>query len=149
MVEFNSEYQPDPENRKPRGPGKRNQLLKALDRLGYSEEKFYDVMVMAALGLTEDESILKLQSYAFPEVAKRLYPIPKQVAPTVTFDYPKDGTLMDKANAIELAISDGMIPPDIGVSLISVLSHVARIEEESELKESIRRIQEHLGLADD
>ena len=142
MVEFNSEYQPNPENRKPRGKGKRNQLIAALERMGHTEESFFDLMVMAALGSTEDEAILKLQSYAFPEVAKRLYPIPKQVAPTVEFDYPKNGTLKEKASAIEAAISDGLIPPDIGVNLISVLTGVAKIEEVTELVARLDRLEE-------
>lgn len=140
MAEFTSENQP--KKRKPRGKSQRTLLQESLERLGTSEASFYDTMIMAALGLTEDESILKLQSFAFPEVVKRLYPIPKQVAPTVEFDYPKDGTLTEKASAIEVAISDGVIPPDVGVNLISVLAHVAKIEEVTEIKERLDRIEQ-------
>lgn len=140
MAEFTPENQP--KKRKPRGKSQRTLLQESLERLGTSEASFYDTMIMAALGLTEDESILKLQSFAFPEVVKRLYPIPKQVAPTVEFDYPKDGTLTEKASAIEVAISDGVIPPDVGVNLISVLAHVAKIEEVTEIKERLDRIEQ-------
>ena len=143
MAEFTSENQP--KKRKPRGKSQRTLLQESLERLGTSEASFYDTMIMAALGLTEDESILKLQSFAFPEVVKRLYPIPKQVAPTVEFDYPKDGTLTEKASAIEVAISDGVIPPDVGVNLISVLAHVAKIEEVTDLQERIAKIEESLN----
>lgn len=146
MAKFDSENQP--KERSPRGRDKRLLIIEALERQGQSEKEFYDLLVMAALGISEDESVAKLQPVAFTEMMKRLHPIPKQVAPVIEFDYPADGTLLEKAQAIEAGISDATIPPDIGIGLIQALANVAKVEEVTEIKERLERLEQLLEKGD-
>lgn len=136
--QFSSDHQPV--GRKPRGKDKRTLILEALERAGVTEEGFYDRLITAALGENQ---------VAFQELWKRFHPIPKQVAPTIDYDYPADGTLADRSRAIERGIAAGVIPPDIGVSLISALSGVAKIEEVTEVIERISKIEAALSVKAD
>lgn len=142
MAKFDTDNQP--KERSPRGRDKRLLVIEALERLGKSESEFYDILVMAALGLSDDDDMRKLQPVAFSEALRRLHPIPKQVAPLIDFDYPANGTLLEKASAIESGIADATIPPDIGIGLIQALANVAKVEEVTELKERIERIEQLL-----
>lgn len=144
--EFGKDNQP--KNRKPRGRDKRTLILEALERQGVTEDGFYDRLVIEALGLcgedADDSEARKVNQVAFTELWKRFHPVPKPVAPTVEFDYPKDGTLLEKAQSIELGIAEGIIPPDIGMGLIQTLSNVAKVEEVTEIKDRLERLEELL-----
>ncbi len=142
---YDSKNQPAPEKRKPRGKDKRTLILDALSRAGVSEEGFYDRLVIEALGVSGEDGDGKANQVAFIELWKRFHPIPKPVAPAIVFDYPAGGTLADRARAIELGIAEGIIPPDIGVSLLAALGHVAKAEEVTEVLERIARIEEALN----
>jgi len=145
--QFTSEKQP--KVRKPRGKDKRTLILESLERLGVTEEGFYDRLVLEALGDvggigddSDDNRERKVNHVAFQELWKRFHPVPKPVAPVINFEYPADGTLMDRARAIELGIAEAIIPPDIGVSLLSALAHIAKTEEVTEIKEQLAQLQE-------
>lgn len=140
---FDSDNQPAPESRKPRGKDKRTLILEALERAGVNEEGFYDRLVLEALSGSGEDG--KVNQVAFTELWKRFHPVPKPVAPAIVFDYPAGGTLADRARAIELGIAEGIIPPDIGVSLLAALGHVAKAEEVTEVLERIGRIEEALN----
>lgn len=142
---FDSENQPAPESRKPRGKDKRTLILEALERSGVTEEGFYDRLVAEALAPQGEDG--KTNQVAFQELWKRFHPVPKPVAPTVQFEYPINGTLVDRARAIESGIAEGIIPPDIGVSLLNALGQVAKAEEVTELLERISKIEEALNAS--
>lgn len=138
--EYSSDNQPA--ERSPRGRDKRLLIIEAMERCGGSESGFYDLLVQSALGLSEDERIQKMQGMAFPEMMKRLHPVPKQVAPMIEFDYPSRGSLSEKANAVECAMAEGKMPPDIGVSMLTALGHVAKVEEITDIKQQLAELQE-------
>lgn len=150
MTQFDKDNQPS--NRKPRGRDKRTLILEALERQGVTEEGFYDRLVIEAMGLcgedADDNEARKINQVAFTELWKRFHPVPKPVAPTIEFDYPESGSLLDKAKAIELGVAEGIIPPDIGMGLIQSLANVAKVEEVTELKERVERIEELLEKGD-
>lgn len=66
----------------------------------------------------------------------------KALSPPVEFDYPENGTLTEKSAAIEKAIASGEISPDTGVNLLAALSHVAKIEEVTEIRGELDQLQE-------
>ena len=135
--EFSSDNQPA--TRKPRGRDKRTLILEALERAGVNEEGFYDRLVLEALTPQGEDG--KTNQVAFQELWKRFHPVPKPVAPTIQFEYPITGTLVERARAIETGIAEGIIPPDIGVSMITALGHVARTEEVTEIRERLERLE--------
>jgi len=135
--EFSSDNQPA--TRRPRGRDKRTLILEALERAGVNEEGFYDRLVLEALTPQGEDG--KTNQVAFQELWKRFHPVPKPVAPTIQFEYPITGTLVERARAIETGIAEGIIPPDIGVSMITALGHVARTEEVTEIRERLERLE--------
>ena len=135
--EFLSDNQPA--TRRPRGRDKRTLILEALERAGVNEEGFYDRLVLEALTPQGEDG--KTNQVAFQELWKRFHPVPKPVAPTIQFEYPITGTLVERARAIETGIAEGIIPPDIGVSMITALGHVARTEEVTEIRERLERLE--------
>lgn len=135
--EFSSDNQPA--TRKPRGRDKRTLILEALERAGVNEEGFYDRLVLEALTPQGEDG--KTNQVAFQELWKRFHPVPKPVAPTIQFEYPITGTLVERARAIETGIAEGIIPPDVGVSMITALGHVARTEEVTEIRERLERLE--------
>lgn len=70
----------------------------------------------------------------------RLCPQPKAVLEPVKFALTGD-TLSDKANSILVAIADGILPADIGQSLISALAGVARVNELDEFERRLALLE--------
>lgn len=130
--EFTKENQP--KNRRARGKAERTKLIEAMKRAGETEESFYDQLITRAFN-PED-------SFAAKEVLTRLYPIPKATMPTSEWNFPADGTALDKANSILIAISKGEIAPDVGHSLISALTSLIKIQEVTELEDRIKALED-------
>ena len=133
---FTSENQP--KNRKGRGKSERTKFLEALQRNSYSEEDFYDQLISEAMG--------EKSPIAMSEILKRVSPIPKAVAPTIEFDLDKNAKPHEKAGQILDAISSGQIPPDIGSTLITSIKAFVDIEEFTELKKRIQKLEEALNV---
>ena len=127
-----------PKNR--RGKSERTKLLEAFKKEGKTEEGFYQKMVELAFN-SED-------NFARSEVFKRIYPVTKAIMPTSEWEFPIKGTPLEKADAIYNAISKGKLPPDVGLSLISSLTNLIKIEEVTEIKRDLEEIKEKLGLSD-
>lgn len=127
-----------PKERKPRGKSERTKILEAMKRCEKTEDGFYDLLVERAHD--------KHDSFGFTELLKRISPIPKQTMPFIKIDYPDKGTLVEKANAVEIAIFNGTIPPDVGISLLGSLGSVAKTEEVTELSKRIESIEKAMGL---
>jgi hypothetical protein len=77
--------------------------------------------------------------------AKRIAPAYKATLEPIKIDYPRDGTAVQKADAVYNAIADGEIPPDVGQTLIDALSKMLNIEELTDLKARLERIEEILN----
>lgn len=124
-----------PKNR--RGKAERTKILEAMARQSKTEEEFYDYLVTRAFN-PED-------NFGAPELLKRLYPIPKATLPLCEFNFNPEGTPAQKATDILNAVSNGEIPADIGLSLISSMASVLKIEEVTEFKDRLDKIEEALN----
>ena len=113
-------------------------VLEALGRGGFSEEGFYDELVRKAM--VEGDTI------AFQELLKRFHPVPKSVAPYIEIEYPHNGTIPEKAVAIEKGVFSGDIPPDVGIGLIGALSNIANIDAVHDLKLRIESLEKAFNV---
>lgn len=77
--------------------------------------------------------------------AKRIAPAYKPTLEPIKIVYPKDGTAVQKANAVYDAIAEGEVPADVGSMLIDALSKMLNIEEITDLKARLERIEEILN----
>lgn len=116
---FTSDNQP--QNR--RGPLFRTMAIEALKKKSMTEQDFVDLLVEKAV----DEGGVHLQ-----ELLKRYYPVYKQTQEPIAFEYAKDWTPLEKADAIMSAASKGEIPPDIASMLIEALGKMILIEDQTD-----------------
>jgi hypothetical protein len=138
MAKNESSFKPGNSPPKHRGKRERTKLIDALIRQGETEEGFYDLLITRALSGDD--------TFAFGELTKRVSPIPKQVSPTIEFDFPEAAKPYEQAAAVMLGISKGVIPPDIGYSFISSIGSMVDIEKTTEIKGRLEAIEKSLGL---
>ncbi len=77
--------------------------------------------------------------------AKRIAPAYKSTLEPIKIDYPKDGTPLQKADAVYKAIADGEVPADVGLTLIDAISKMIAIEEQTELAKRIEQLEAALN----
>jgi len=128
---FSADYQP-----KKRGRSKRKMIIDALERQGQSEEGFYDVLVK--------EALFNDNSTALVELLRRFHPVEKPTLPNYEFEFPQEGTMLEKADAIVMATGSGIIPVDVAKYFIDVIDARASIEEKQELSERVAKLEEML-----
>lgn len=122
-----------PKERKARGPSERTKILEAMKRAGKTEEGFYDLLMEKAFN-PED-------SFTFKELLVRMSPIPKAVAPIVKFDFPKKAKPHIQAAFVLDAVANGEIPSDIGNMFVQSIKAMIDIEEYTDLKERIEKLE--------
>lgn len=127
---FTSENQP--EKRKGRGKSERTKFLEALGRNELSEDDFYDELV--------NQAMVEKSPIALSEILKRVSPIPKAVAPTIEFKLTAKKP-HEKVSEILDGIAQGDIPPDIGSMIINAVKAAVDIEEFTDLKERIEKLE--------
>lgn len=127
---FTSENQP--EKRKGRGKSERTKFLEALGRNNLSEEDFYDELV--------NQAMFEKSPMALSEILKRVSPIAKAVAPMIEFKLTAKEP-HKKASQILDGIAQGQIPPDVGSMLITSIKSTVDIEEFTDLKERIEKLE--------
>ena len=132
---FNSENQP--KERKGRGKSERTKILDAMRRAGHTEDGFYDLLMTKAFN-PED-------NFTFKELLNRMSPIAKAVSPTIKFNLPEDAPPHKKADYVLIGIAKGEIPPDIGAICIQAIKAMIDIEEYTDLKERIEKIEAALN----
>jgi len=71
------------------------------------------------------------------EFLSKMYPGLKATLEKVEFSYPANGTPTQKAEAIESAVSSGVIPGDVGQVMMGIIRDSVIIEEGTSLKERI------------
>lgn len=125
---------------KGRGKSERTKILEAMKRLGKTEDGFYDLLMIKAFDPGDN--------FAFKELLNRLSPIPKAVAPLYKFDLPKNAKPHEKADYILTAIANGEIPGDIGNICIQAIKAMIDIEEYTDLKERIEKLENTLNGAE-
>lgn len=134
---FTPNNQPAPEKKK-RGRAEKTKILDALQRASKTEDDFFDLLVSKAFNAESE--------ITFNEVLKRLAPLHKQVAPPIEFNFPENEPPHKQAAAVMKAVSLGQIPPDIGHTFVTSIKYMIDIEENTDLKERIKKLEESLGL---
>lgn len=133
---FSSANQPPP-----RGKSYRTVLLEALKASSkpMSEIEFVTHYINKALSADDAQAAGMLR-----EIFLRLNPIPKPVAPPIEFDFPSDGTPVQKMDAIITGVSIGAVPADIGKMMADIIKAGLDIEEVTELAARLERLEKLL-----
>jgi len=130
-------FDKDNQPKKGRGKSERTKILDAMKRKAKTEDGFYDELVTRAFN-PED-------NFTFKEVLARMSPIPKAVSPVYKFDLPKNAKPHEKADYVLTAIADGDLPSDIGNICIQAIKAMIDIEEYTDLKERIIKLEAALN----
>jgi len=130
---FSSDNQPAP-----RGKSYRTVLLEALRSANnpMNEVEFVKFYIDQAMS-DKDTGMLR-------EIFLRLNPIPKPVAPPVEFDFPADGSPVEKMDAIIKGVSTGAVPADIGKMMADIIKSGLDIQEVTELATRLERLEKLL-----
>lgn len=128
---FSAENQPS----KRRGKSFKTMVIDALKKNGKTEEEFIELMVQKA--------ILDGGVY-LTELMKRYYPHNKQTYDVIEFDYDSSWTAVEKADRVMIAVSQGQMPPDVGMILIEGIAKSLGIEEVTELAKRLEAIEKLL-----
>jgi hypothetical protein len=148
-VEFTSDNQP--EDRKPRGKGKKTLMLNAIREVCADEEAFLKQVVTIGLGGVtkvsgpgEDEEF----EYKQPNpmllnmVLGRIEPPLKSVTPTFEFEFDPDADLHKQAKQVLDAMAKGKIPSDVGQLFITSISSMLNIQEKTDFEERLKAIED-------
>lgn len=130
-------FSKDKQPKKGRGKSERTKILDAMKRQAQTEDGFYDELVTRAFN-PED-------NFTFKEVLARMSPIPKAVSPVYKFNLPKNSKPHEKADYVLTAMADGDLPSDIGNICIQAIKAMIDIEEYTDLKERIEKLEETLN----
>lgn len=144
---FSRVRQPKPEYRHT-GERARTRLLRALamahrkvkDKNGnvteepMTEDSYLQEVVVQSL---ENPHLMK-------EVFARLSPAAKSLAPTVAINFPKDGSPVERMEAVLFAVVDGQISPDVGITISAMIKQTSDVNEATELQERMDKIEEML-----
>ncbi len=122
-----------PTKRKPRGKSERTKILDAMKRMGRTETGFYNELITRAFNPDDN--------FTFKEVLSRISPIPKAVSPMVEFTFPKDAKPHTQAAFVLDAVATGRIPSDIGNMFIQSIKSMIDIEEYTDLKDRIEKLE--------
>ncbi len=150
---FSKDYQPSDRGR--RGKEKRTMILDALyaeamkdpaneglDRLDV-EPIFYGIAVRRALMPRDPASGMLLK-----ELLARLYPSDKATMPAIKFDFPENGDAHQKIEAVTKAVAEGILPVDMGNTMVSMIVAGIKVFEVTELADRLARIEEMLTAQD-
>lgn len=152
--EYTSENQP--EERKPRGKGKKTLMLDAIkDTCGSEEEFLRQVVSIGVGGLTKISAPDEDEEYEYKQpntmllnmVLNRIEPPLKATSPMVEFEFDSESKPHEQASQVLKAVSNGQLAPDIGQVFISSIKAMIDIEEYTDLKQRIESIEKSLGLS--
>lgn len=135
QTSFNSDNQP--KERKGRGKSERTKILEAMKRKSKTENEFYDELITRAFNIEDN--------FTFKELLSRISPIPKAVNPIYSFDLPKNSKPHEQASYVLSAIARGEIPSDVGNVCIQAIKAMIDIEEYTDLKDRIEKLEKALA----
>ena len=123
----------------------RNVLLEALKKSNkpMSEVEFVTYYVNEAM---ESEPVQA--SAMLREIFLRINPVPKPVAPPVEFEFPSNGSALDKVNAIISGVASGLIPTDLGKSMVDMIKVGLDVLEVTELAVRLEKLERLLEQRD-
>ena len=109
-----------------------------------AEKAVFGFLAEAAFNPTPDTAVVSNTSLSM--LMKKGWPDVKATMPLCEFDFDPKGAPVDKATDILNAVSNGELPADMGLSLISAMASVLKIEEVTELKDRLDKIEEALNV---
>jgi len=133
MAKSSTTFSKTTQPKKGRGKSERTKILDAMQRAGKTEDGFYDYLLKKAFDPDD--------SFAFKELLARISPVPKAVAPMYEFDLPSDAKPHVKAEYVLMAIATGKLPSDIGHICIQAIKSMIDIEEYTDLKDRICKLE--------
>jgi hypothetical protein len=134
MAKFTKDYQPPGERKSV--PRFRTLMLNALKERGVDEQGFVALLVSKALDGEGNNGVY------ISELLKRYAPVTKAtLEPVDIANFPQDGTPLQKAEAVYNAMAAGEIPPDVGQIFIDSISKLLAIEEITELKTRLDKLE--------
>lgn len=134
MAKFSKDYQPPGERKSV--PRFRTLMLDALKERGVDERGFVRELVTKAM-----EPGMQQGSY-LSELLKRYAPVPRSTLEAVVVSgFDETGTPLEQAQAVYNAMAAGEIPPDVGQIFIDSISKLLAIEEITELKARLEKLE--------
>lgn len=131
----------------------------------FKTKLFDSIKQNALIGMNEKSSLEDIEAAYLSHFAKRAfsdddsssamllktlidksYPSIKSIMPSVDFEFDESSKPMEQANQIIKAASSGQIPADIAVIFVQCIKNCIDIEEYTDLKDRIEKIEESLGL---
>lgn len=101
-----------------------------------SEEEFITYYIDKALE-QDDAGMMR-------EIFLRLNPVPKPVAPPIEFEFPNNGTPVEKMDAIISGIASGSVPTDLGKMMAEIIKAGMDVQEVTELAARLERLEKLL-----
>jgi hypothetical protein len=131
------------DNLPPRGKGKKSMMLAAIREVCGSEQEFLAHVVKAGIGdmhndIAPNPTLLTL-------ALNRIEPPLKAIAPMVEFDFDPKAKPHEQASQILKAVSNSYIAPDIGQMFIASIKSMIDIEEYTDLKNRIEKLEKVLA----
>jgi len=151
--EYTSENQPDP-SLKVRGKAKKTLMLDAIRaQCEGGEQEFLKKVVEHALGFdgaaatedTPETAPIPPNPQLLTLVLNRIEPPLKATMPLIEFDFDHTAKPHEQAAQVIEAVSNGIMSPDIGSMFISSIKSMLEIEEYTELKARIERLEDVLN----
>jgi len=127
------------DNLPPRGKGKKSLMLEAIKSVCGDEQEFLKSVVTIGLGDVNNE--LAPNPALLTLVINRIEPPLKAISPMVNFEFNHKAKPHEQANQILQAVSDSQIAPDIGQMFIASIKSMIDIEEYTDLKERIEKLE--------
>jgi hypothetical protein len=149
----------DKESRKniaPRGKGKKSLMLEAIKSVCGNEQDFLKKVVIIGLGgwTQPEQTEEQKQDEEQPEpvfqnpnpvlltlVMNRIEPPLKSISPMVNFDFDPDAKPHEQASQVLQAVANSQIAPDIGQMFVSSIKSMIDIEEYTDLKDRIEKLE--------
>lgn len=127
----------------PRGKAKKTLMLEAIREVCGDEQEFLRKVV--AIGLGDPKSDLAPNPTLLTIVLNRIEPPLKAVSPKVSFEFNSKLKPHEQANQVLDAVADGRLAPDIGQMFIASIKSMVDIEEYTDLKERIEKLEAALS----
>lgn len=119
----------------------RTRLIEALKAANdpMTETEFLTYYINEAMSSEPAQAVAMLR-----EIFLRINPVPKPVSPTVDFDFPANGTPVEKINAIANGIASGVVPVDVGKQMAEIIKTGLDVQEVTELAARLERLEKLL-----
>jgi len=122
-----------------RGKAKKTLMLDAIRAVCKTEQDFLEAVVKTGLGdakndIAPNPALLTL-------VINRIEPPLKAVSPMVEFKFRKGAKPHEQAEDIMVAVSEGVVPPDVGQMFVASIKSMIDIEEYTALKDRIEKLE--------